>query len=53
MNAATDNNTADANDLLLDFLERTVWSIIPSDLFGRPVTKEEEDEILGYGPDGV
>lgn len=47
-----DKKTTD-KDPILDFLDRTVWPAIPSDLLGRPITKEEEDEILGYGPDGV
>jgi antitoxin VapB len=35
------------------FLEEKVWPNIPPDVRGKPITKEEEDEILGYGPDGV
>ena len=37
----------------LRFLEEDVWPKIPSSLLGRRPTREEEDEILGYGPDGV
>lgn len=37
----------------LAFLEREVWSEIPSDLLGRGVSKQEREEILGYGPSGV
>jgi len=34
-------------------LEREVWSKVPSDLLGRGLTEEEQEELLGYGPDGV
>ncbi len=33
--------------------EREVWPFIPPSLAGRGVTRGEEDEILGYGPEGV
>ena len=36
----------------IDFLERSVWPHIVPGALGRPVSKEEEDEILGYGPEG-
>ena len=35
------------------FLERDVWPRIPADQLGRTLTREEEDAILGYGPEGV
>lgn len=35
------------------FLEQEVWPKIPPDLLGRGLTREEQDEILGYGPEGV
>jgi Ribbon-helix-helix protein, copG family. len=35
------------------FLEREIWSKIPSDQLGRPHDSELDDDILGYGPDGV
>jgi antitoxin VapB len=38
---------------LLQYLEEEVWPHIPPDVSGRPITKEEREEILGYGPDGV
>ncbi len=34
------------------WLENEVWPTIPPDVFGRRITKEEEEEILGYGPEG-
>jgi antitoxin VapB len=38
---------------LLEFLEREVWPNVPPGELGRTLTREEEDEILGFGPDGV
>ncbi len=35
------------------FLKRDVWPTIPKKFLGRRPTRNEEDEILGYGPDGV
>ena len=37
----------------LRFLEREVWPRIPADQLGRRLSRSEEDEILGYGPEGV
>lgn len=35
------------------FLETEVWPKIPPGERGRRLTRDEEDAILGYGPDGV
>lgn len=43
----------DRKEEVLRYLQNEVWSRIPSDLLGRGVPQEEQDEILGYGPDGV
>ncbi len=37
---------------LREYLERNVWPMIPSTELGRVLTREEEDQILGYGPEG-
>jgi antitoxin VapB len=37
----------------LRFLEREVWPGIPDDQLGRRLSRDEEDEILGYGPSGT
>lgn len=34
------------------FLETEVWPLVPADQRGRRLTREEEGEILGFGPDG-
>lgn len=38
---------------LIEFLEQEVWPRIPSDVLGKPISKAEREDILGYGPDGV
>ena len=38
---------------LREFFEREIWPLMPASELGRPpMTREEEDEILGYGPNG-
>lgn len=38
---------------LLQYLEEEIWPRIPPDVLGKPVSKAEREEILGYGPGGV
>ena len=38
---------------VLRFLEKVVWPTLPPDQMGRRLSREEEDEILGYGKGGV
>jgi antitoxin VapB len=38
---------------VLAFLRAKVWPSIPRAERGRRLTRSEEDEILGYGPDGA
>jgi antitoxin VapB len=38
---------------ILEFFQREIWPHLPPDVRGKHVTKEEREEILGYGPDGV
>jgi prevent-host-death family protein len=35
------------------FLEQEVWPTVPADEIGRVLSREEEDAILGYGPQGT
>ena len=35
------------------FLESEVWPSIPAEKLGRKLSREEEEQILGYGQDGV
>ena len=38
---------------VLKFLEKKVWAALPDGERGRRLTRAEEDDILGTGPDGV
>lgn len=40
-------------DAVIKFLKNEVWSTVPKGEIGRRLTKNEEDGILGYGPEGV
>jgi antitoxin VapB len=37
---------------LRDYLERNVWPLMPPSELGRVLSREEEDQIMGYGPEG-
>ena len=41
------------NESLLEYMAREVWPHMPPDQLGKTLTREEEDDILGFGPDGV
>jgi len=43
----------DRANRLRRFLERDVWPRIPPAQLGRTLSRDEEDAILGYGPEGV
>lgn len=34
------------------YLEREVWPDLPPGVRGRTITKDEEEELLGLGPEG-
>lgn len=35
------------------FLRTEAWPQIPEEARGKPITREEREAILGYGPEGV
>jgi antitoxin VapB len=35
------------------FLEERIWPHVDAKYLGKGISQEEQDEILGYGPDGV
>ncbi|MEX2540577.1 MAG: type II toxin-antitoxin system VapB family antitoxin [Trueperaceae bacterium] len=37
----------------IEFLESEIWPDIPKGQLGRRLSKEEEEAILGFGPEGV
>jgi antitoxin VapB len=46
---ASDNRAA----RLRRFLEREVWPAMPESELGRRLSRDEEEEILGFGADGT
>jgi len=44
---------AERRQRVLRFLEAKVWPTIPKQQLGRRLTRAEEDDILGYGSEGV
>jgi antitoxin VapB len=34
------------------WLETEIWPQLPDDVRGKPISKAEREEILGYGPEG-
>ena len=38
---------------LTRLLEDEIWPQIPADVLGVALTREQREEILGYGPEGV
>jgi antitoxin VapB len=34
------------------YMERNVWPAVPAAELGRVMSRDEEDRILGYGPEG-
>ena len=37
---------------LRQYMEQNVWPLVPPAELGRVLSREEEDHILGYGPEG-
>jgi antitoxin VapB len=47
------SSAGDRRKRVLAFLEKNVWATLPKAERGRRLSRNEEDAILGYGPDGV
>lgn len=47
------SSKAERKQHLRNVLETSVWRCAPRGDLGRTRTREEQDEILGYGPEGV
>jgi len=45
--------TPDRRQALRRFLEQEAWPQVPGEVLGRPISKTEREEILGYGELGV
>jgi antitoxin VapB len=46
-------SSGDRRKRVLTYLEKKVWTTLPEGERGRRLSRDEEDAILGYGPDGV
>lgn len=38
---------------LTRFLEEEIWPLVPPDQLGKPLSKAEREQILGFGEDGA
>lgn len=47
------HSSAGRQERVRRFLEREVWPQIPPDQLGRRPSRDEEEQILGYGASGV
>lgn len=43
----------DKSARIMAILERQIWPELPSGVRGHPMSREEEDAILGLGPEGA
>ena len=43
----------DRGERLRRFLETEVWPYVPPSQLGRKLSRDEEEDILGYGKDGA
>lgn len=50
---ALERTDGDRAQALRRFLAEEVWPWLPPDQLGRAPSKQEREEILGYGPAGV
>jgi antitoxin VapB len=46
-------SAGDRRKRVLTYLEKNVWTTLRKGERGRRLSRDEEDAILGYGPDGV
>lgn len=40
-------------EALRRFLEREAWPQVPEAALGKPLSRQEREALLGYGPEGV
>jgi antitoxin VapB len=50
---ASTHGRPQSQERLIEFFEKSIWSQVPADVLGKPLSKQEREEILGYGPEGV
>ena len=42
-----------SHERIMRFLERDLWPKVPPHEMGRRLSRQDKDDILGYGPEGV
>lgn len=45
-------NSQSRGDVAFQYLASEVWPLLGSAQTGKPLSRQEEDNILGYGPEG-
>jgi antitoxin VapB len=50
---ALERTSGDRERALRALLQDEIWPRIPADMIGRAPSVAEQEEILGYGPDGA
>ena len=50
---ALERTAGDRERALRALLEGEIWPRLPAEMLGRPPSAAEQDEILGYGPEGA
>lgn len=50
---ALQRSAGDTERALRTFLEDEVWPVLPAQMVGHAPSPEEQEAILGYGPEGV
>jgi len=48
-----ERSVGDRERSLRALLEQEIWPALPADALGRAPRQDEQDAILGYGPDGA
>jgi antitoxin VapB len=47
------HGSASKRNRIESLLRDQIWPTIPADVLGTSISKEDEEQILGYGPAGV
>ena len=53
LKAQSHGSVRQREERLTRFLEEEIWPLVPPDQLGKPVSKAEREEILGFGEHGA
>jgi len=53
LRAQSPPSVSQREERLIRFLEEEIWPLVPPDQLGKPTSKAEREEILGFGQDGA